>query len=238
MTAMIIVRIVVFAREPVPGRTKTRLIGALGAQTAAALADRFIRDALAKARRLGPKELIIAGSASENALRSSYFRALAREFDARLIDQGSGDLGVRMARSLKPLAKAGGAILFGTDTPSLPVRLLTHSTELLEDGHVVVSPALDGGYYLLGIRGNLPDIFTAIPWGSSRVLALTLRRLGRIGVRYSLGPWWYDVDRPEDLALLSAHLDCHRKSGGCMVLPLGAPHPCPRTAALLRRLGI
>jgi rSAM/selenodomain-associated transferase 1 len=235
---MLNVRIIVFAREPVPGRTKTRLIGALGTQTAAALADRFIRDALAKARRLAPKELIIAGSAGENALRNSYFRALAQEFDARVVDQGSGDLGARMARSLKPLAKADGAVLFGIDTPSLPMRLLARSAELLEDGRVVVSPALDGGYYLLGVRGNLPDIFTAIPWGSSRVLALTLARLRRIGAPYSMGPWWYDVDRPEDLALLSAHLDCRRKSGGCTAMPLGAPHPCPRTAALLRRLGI
>jgi rSAM/selenodomain-associated transferase 1 len=238
ITAMKELRIVVFAREPVPGQTKTRLIGALGAQTAAALADAFIRDALAKAGRLSPRELIIAGSDGQNALRSSYFRALAREFGARVIDQGPGNLGMRMQRSLKPLTKTGGAILFGTDTPSLPLRLLARSVELLEDGRVVVSPALDGGYYLLGIWGNVPDAFTGIPWGSSRVLALTLKRLRRIGVPYSLGPWWYDVDRPEDLALLSRHLDSRRRFGGCTAMPLGSPHPCPRTAALLRQLGI
>ncbi len=232
------VRIVVFAREPVPGQTKTRLIGALGARTAAALADAFIRDALAKAVRLSPRELIIAGSGGQNAPRSAYFRALAREFGARVIDQGSGNLGMRMQRSLKPLTRNGGAVLFGTDTPSLPLRLLARNVELLEDGPVVVSPALDGGYYLLGICGNVPDVFTGIPWGSSRVLALTLRRLRRIGVPYSLGPWWYDVDRSEDLVLLSRHLDSRRKFGGLRMMPLGSPHPCPRTAALLRRLRI
>ncbi len=123
------------------------------AQTAAALADAFIRDALAKARRLAPKELIIAESAGDNARRSSYFRALAREFDARLLDQGSGGLGERMARVLKPFAKHGGAILFGADIPSLPAELLARSAGLFENWPVVLGPAVDGGL-----------LFARLPW--------------------------------------------------------------------------
>src|SRR6266404_7887132 len=126
------VTVIVFAREPTPGNTKTRLIPAIGAENAAALADAFNRDAIAKAKRLAPAELVIAGSAPGGAQRSRYFRNLAREFGAWIFDQGTGDLGARMARALTPFPNAGGAMLLGSDTPSLPIRLLIKNADLLE----------------------------------------------------------------------------------------------------------
>src|SRR5713101_4548158 len=213
--------LIVFTREPVPGKTKTRLIPRLGARNAAALAHAFTLDALAKAQSLRVP-ILIAGSAPGGARRASYFRALA------------------------PLCDAG-AVLIGADTPSLPSRLLARNVALLRRTRVVLGPSLDGGYYLVGVRGPLPDIFRGIRWGSTQVFAETIRRLKRMRIPYALGPAWYDVDRWSDLMLLAAHLSRladsneRRISHGSPDRDRSTardPHPCPATAHLLARLGL
>src|SRR5260370_8672598 len=100
------------------------------AAAAAALSDAFIRDALAKAVAIRPSQIVIAASAPEGAGRSQYFRSLARRFDAELIDQGNGSLGKRMADALSPLSSPG-ALLIGTDTPSLPHSFLAPTPDPL-----------------------------------------------------------------------------------------------------------
>src|SRR5712692_5746330 len=196
--------IIVFTREPVPGSSKTRLAARIGARNAAALADAFTHDALAKVRELG-LPLVIAASATGALQDNHYFRSLARRFDAALIDQERGNLGVRMARVLSPYA-LGGALLVGTDTPSLPSSVLRRAATLIRHNHVVLGPSLDGGYYLVGIRGAVPDMFSGIRWGGSRVLQQSIARLLRVGIRPALAPAWYDVDRWSDLILLAEHL--------------------------------
>lgn len=218
--------LIVFCREPIPGRTKTRLIPRLGAEGAAKLAGAFIFDALAKCRALAPRQIVIAGSAPAGALRSAWMRRLARRFGADLVDQGAGSLGARMERALAPFS-SGTAALMGADTPTLPPRLLERSVALLRRNRVVISPSLDGGYYLVGVHRMMPDIFREIAWGRASVLDETLLRLRRQRVRYALGPGWYDVDRPSDVSLLARHLDL-----------MNGPVPCPATAAALRRLGL
>ncbi len=197
---------IVFAREPVAGAAKTRLIPYLGAATAAQLADAFIHDALAKAARLGGCRLVVAGSSPGRARASGYFSNLARRYGAELMDQGGGDLGQRMARVLRLYSQPPGAILFGTDTPSLPAAFLRQSMIALRDAPLIIAPALDGGYYLVGVRGPVPDIFRGIAWGGARVMEQTLRRVHGLGLRYRLGRWWYDVDRAADLEFLAADL--------------------------------
>jgi uncharacterized protein len=231
--------LIVFCREPLSGYTKTRLIPRIGADSAAALADAFIADALAKCRSISPEKLVIAASAPDGAERSAYFRRAARRFGAQLLDQGCGSLGARMARAIKPFC-AGGAILLGTDTPSLPPSLLARNVTLLDSAPVVLAPSLDGGYYLVGVRGPIPDIFSAIAWGRASVLGATIRRLRQSAIRYSLGPSWYDVDRWSDLLVLAAHLErMQSRSGANRPQRILAPqYPCPRTAMVLRRLGL
>jgi rSAM/selenodomain-associated transferase 1 len=228
--------VIVFAREPIAGRTKTRLIPAIGRDNAAALADAFNRDALAKAKKLAPAELVIAGSAPGGAKRSRYFKNLAHEFGAWIVEQGTGHLGARMAAAMRPFTNAGGAMLMGTDTPSLPVKLLMKSADLFEKNPLVIAPTLDGGYYLVAMRGKLPDIFKPMSWGGSDVLAKTLVRLREAGESYCLGPWWYDVDRPIDLHFLISHLKNRPSTFGGQAMALGSPHPCPATAAVLKRI--
>ncbi len=237
--------LIVFTREPVAGETKTRLIPRLSARNAAALAHAFTLDALTKAQNLRVP-IVIAGSAPGDARRASYFRTLARRFSAVLVDQGGGNLGERMARALAPLYDAG-AVLIGADTPSLPPKLLARNVALLRRTRVVLGPSLDGGYYLVGVRGPLPDIFRGIRWGSTQVFAETIRRLKRMRIPYALGPAWYDVDRWSDLMLLAAHLSRladsneRRISHGSPDRDRSTardPHPCPATAHLLARLGL
>jgi len=221
------VTVIVFAREPVPGAAKTRLAAKLGSRNTAALADAFIRDAVAKAESLR-MTLTIAGSAARGAENSNYFRALARRHQATILDQGQGTLGARMQRVIEPFADRG-AILLGTDTPSLPLAILRRSVTLLRRAPVVLGPSLDGGYYLIGVRGPVPDIFRGVRWGGTRVLAETVARLYRGEVRYALGPSWYDVDRWTDLLRLCVHLQR---------LDRRLPDPCPATRNVLARLGL
>jgi uncharacterized protein len=219
--------IIVFSREPVPGSSKTRLAARIGAHNAAALADAFTRDALAKVRELG-LPLVIAGSANGGLKNNRYFRLLARRFGANLIDQEAGNLGVRMVRVMTPFAP-GGVLLVGTDTPSLPGSALQRAACLIRHNQVVLGPSLDGGYYLVGIHGTVPDMFRNIRWGGSRVFQQTIARLVRLGIRSALAPTWFDVDRWGDLMLLAEQV---RR------LTERHAHPCPQTAKVLARLGL
>jgi uncharacterized protein len=223
--------LIVFCREPIAHQSKTRLIGAMTPTAAAALSDAFIRDALAKAVSLRPSRVVIAASALGGAERSKYFRRLARQFDAELVDQGNGSLGRRMARALEPFS-SNGALLIGTDTPSLPAALLRASLEALRRNRIVIAPSLDGGYYAVGVRGAMPPIFTAIRWGTGGVFDSTVQRLKRAGIPYALGPAWYDVDRWPDVLLLAAHLRLLARSRRTGV------SPCPATESVLIRLGL
>jgi uncharacterized protein len=218
--------LVVFCREPVAGQVKTRLARRIGDSAAAALADAFIRDTIDKARMIAPARLAIAASAPAGAARSAYFRRLARESGARLFDQGLGGLGARMARALTACGAATtGALLIGTDVPTLPSQILRVLMASLRKAPVVLAPSLDGGYYAIGVRGPMPPVF-----GGSGVLRETLARLGSAGIPYLAGPAWYDVDRWHDLAVLSAHL--------VILARRGTDNPCPATTRLLRRLGL
>lgn len=238
------VTLIVFCRAPLAGRAKTRLIPRLGAANAAELAGAFILDALARCRALAPAQIVIAAGAPRGAEDDDFLRRAAHRFGAEIIDQGSGSLGARMARALEQY-RSRGAVLFGTDTPSLPARLLARSVALLRRAPVVIAPSLDGGYYLVGVRGPLPQIFRAMTWGRSDVLSETVARLRRNRTRFALGPAWYDVDRWSDVVLLAAHLEWMKARGrlasgrarGGAQSP-STPIPCPATARVLQRLGL
>jgi rSAM/selenodomain-associated transferase 1 len=220
--------LIVFCREPIPGETKTRLIPKMGAANAAALADAFVCDALAKAAAIGPGRLVIAAGAPGDIRQSKYFVRIARRFHADLIDQGRGSLGARMKRAIEPYAP-DGVLLIGTDTPSLPLALLERSFSALRSSRIVLAPSLDGGYYAVGVRGQSPPIFSGIRWGRRTVLQETILRLKKARLGYRLGPAWYDVDRWSDVMLLAAHL---------RTFPRIASSACPATARFLRRLGV
>lgn len=194
--------IAVFARAPVAGRAKTRLIPSLGADGAAALQHFLVRRAVrtAVAARLGPVTLWCAPDCTHRA-----FVAIRRESDVELCAQRGGDLGVRMHDAFEALCRSGHALLIGSDCPAIGDLTLRDAAQALNEGDdAVLVPAEDGGYVLVGLRCAARSLFDAMPWGSDRVMAQTRERLRQAGLRWrELAPSW-DVDRPEDVDRLHA----------------------------------
>ncbi len=182
-------RLVLFTRFPEPGRAKTRLIPALGPQGAADLHRRLAERTLATLRAAGlPLEVRVTGAPP------AAFRAWLGQ-GTRVVRQGEGDLGARMARALRPAP----AILVGSDLPLLQPGHIAAAAAALAGGEVALGPAEDGGYYLVGLPAAAPFLFTGMAWSTDGVLAETCRRLEARRVAYRLLATLPDLDRPEDL---------------------------------------
>jgi len=193
-------RVLVFARAPIPGQVKTRLIPALGAGGAAALHRRLAEQQLERLcmDSVGPIELWVTPDTEH-----PFFADLARRWPIRRYPQQGDDLGARMQYAAEQgLTRADSVILVGTDCPGLDAVYLRAAAERLRSNDAVLGPALDGGYVLLGLRRVDPLLFTDIPWGTSAVAGLTRERLTRLGWRWSELAALADIDRPEDLAQL------------------------------------
>lgn len=181
--------IIVFARAPVLGQTKTRLIPRLGEWRAARLHRWMIARAVETARQVDTVEL--HGTRSH-----SFFRGLHVRF--RL--QRGRDLGARMHHAL--LRARRPALLIGSDCPALTARDLAQALRALRAGNdAVLAPAEDGGYVLVGLRRGV-RIFDGVDWGSSRVYEQTVQQLA--GRRWRALRTLWDVDRPADLERLTA----------------------------------
>jgi rSAM/selenodomain-associated transferase 1 len=188
------------AKAPVAGYAKTRLIPALGAAGAAALADRLLGAAIATATAagLGTVDLCCAPDRSHPA-----FAPHAASPGIVLSDQGEGDLGRRMGRAFdRHLAHGTPALMIGTDAPALDARMLQRAAAAFDDADAVFVPALDGGYALIGLRTGVPMPFRDIPWSTSAVMGLTRERLAQAGVRHVELPAIADIDEPADLVHL------------------------------------
>lgn len=189
--------ILVFAKSPVAGAAKTRLIPLLGAAGAAMLHSRLITRALATARAAAPDSLALwcAPDAAHPFLQSA-----AQQYDARLQVQHGADLGARMAHAFAATLQQGmHAICIGADCPALTVLHLREAAAALRAGHdAVFVPAEDGGYALIGLSRAVPELFAGISWGEAAVMAQTRERLREHGLRWHELETLWDVDRPED----------------------------------------
>ena len=197
-------RLIVFTRYPEPGVTKTRLIPVLGPQGAAELQRRMtehaVRHALAVPRRVTAAVEVRYAGGDEARMRQWLGRGIAYR------TQEGADLGERMASAFGAAFAAGvrSAALVGTDVPGVTAALLERALTELERAGLVLGPAADGGYYLIGLRRPAPHLFSAMPWGTASVLERTLERAGGLGLRASLLPVLDDVDGPADLARAGA----------------------------------
>lgn len=198
--------VAVFARAPVPGRAKTRLIPALGADGAAALQRQLIERTLATACTVPGARvtLWVAGD-----IDHPFIAATASRFGVAVAAQDGADLGERM--HLAFVATAAPLVLVGTDCPQLVAADLAAAAQALADHEVVIQPASDGGYVLIALRDPRPRLFTSIDWGGPRVLQQTRARVAELGLRCLLRPTLDDLDTAEDLqraldrGLLGAH---------------------------------
>ena len=185
---MISPRLSIFARLPVPGQVKTRLVPALGEEGAARLYARLLALTVEVARESGLDfELRVTGG------EVGAFQGLFGD-DVPVVDQGDGDLGARMARVEAP------ALLIGSDCPGITAPLLRAAAGALEDRRVVLGLANDGGYYLIGYREPVPFLFEDMEWSTPKVLPETLARLAARGHGPAILPELADIDTAEDLA--------------------------------------
>ncbi len=189
------VQVAVFAKAPVAGEVKTRLVPLLGEAAAAELHATLVRRALATAREagVGPVSLWCAPDAGH-----PFFAACAAESGAVLREQRGGHLGERMARAFERLLANGPALLVGSDCPSLGAADLRAAASSLATHDAVVQPAEDGGYVLVGLSRAVPGLFERIRWGEASVMVDTRSRLRSAGARWREMPLRWDVDRPED----------------------------------------
>jgi rSAM/selenodomain-associated transferase 1 len=197
----------VFARLPLPGQVKTRLAARTSAQWAARVAAAFLGDTLDRLGTMAGTRLLVF--TPEDA--GDHLASLAGDRFG-LEAQGPGDLGRRLAHFFGCHLEQGPVIVVGSDSPTLPVGFIEEAFARLDEADIVLGPATDGGYYLLGCRRLVPAQFTAIDWGGAQVLSQTVRRIpGEL--RLSLLPPWYDVDTLEDWHMLAGHLAALRRAG-------------------------
>jgi rSAM/selenodomain-associated transferase 1 len=184
----------VFARRPERGKVKTRLAAEVGDDAALEAYRQCLRAVSGLCAAVAPqgkgRGLLIFGTPDGCSVDlAAYFPRWSA-----FLDQGDGDLGARMARAFSRMAPA---VLIGTDSPDLPPENVERAFKDLETHDLVLGPAEDGGYVLIGMRNPLPQLFTDIPWSTAEVTKTTLDRAK--GLKVSLLPPWYDIDTRADL---------------------------------------
>jgi hypothetical protein len=195
--------LLVVAKQPFPGQTKTRLSPPLSSQQAAVLYECFLRDTLELMRCIpGVHNTIVYLPRSAE----DYFRALAP--DMNLMLQKGENLGERLDNLLTESLSNGAlkAVVMDSDSPTLPADYILHAFRSLDDADVVLGPTEDGGYYLIGMKKPHPRLMREIQMSTPQVLQDTLILAEKCGVKVSLLPSWYDVDTVEELLKIKVEL--------------------------------
>ncbi len=215
--------LVIVAKEPTPGRVKTRLGATLGHDRAAALYRAFSADTFRLIDQLPATSLAIAHWPPEAGV---HFQ---RELGARglIFAQEGADFGARLHHAFATAAAHGAEriVLIGTDSPSLPISIIEQAFARLDDQHIdgVIGPCSDGGWYLLGLRQPHAALFHDIAWSTEVVYQQTLERAAAAGLRLESLPTWYDIDTEADLARLHSDLAARPDASASHTLPLLTP---------------
>lgn len=217
--------IAVMAKQPVPGRVKTRLCPPLSHQEAADLYGAFLTDTLSLVAKAKAKGFIAYDPNGAKA----FFTALAPP-EMECIPQGPGDLGARLARVSERLFSSGfqKVLIIASDAPGIPPENLSLAFTRLDHADLVLGPCDDGGYYLIGTRFHAPALFAGIPWSTSRVLSRTLEQAEGEGMTVNLLSSCPDIDTMQDLRRLARELE----------RGAGRSPACPETRQVLAGIGL
>lgn len=206
-------RLLVLGRLPEPGRTKTRLIPALGPHGAAELYAAFLDDIVGWAPTSAPTELWVAPRPDAiERLRGRYPEVSVRA-------QPDGDLGDRLAAAFDDAFRDGidHVVAFGSDHPTLPPSYLERAFAALHGAHLVLGPTRDGGYYAVGLRRpcwpGARSLFEGAPWSTAGLLEWTRARAAELELCHAELPRWYDVDEPGDLDRLARDVSPESETG-------------------------
>lgn len=197
--------IIIFGRYPIPGKVKTRLIPFLGIERTTELYRRMTEHVVNVARnaRCMMNNIAITFNYS-GATEKDHIAWLGN--DLNYIMQKKGNLGTRMLYAFESVFKECDAsiILVGTDLPGLTLEIIYNSLQLLEDLDIVLGPATDGGYYLIGMNSLYPALFNSIDWGTKDVYEQTCRIIKHLKLRYANVEALGDIDCPDDLLLIKS----------------------------------
>lgn len=205
--------LVIFAKAPLAGQVKTRLVGALTAEQAVELYVCFLRDTFAVMEAVQEEReslsLVLCYTPAEEI---EAFEAADFEGGV-LLPQRGDDLGERLCNCLADLRELGfsSIVILGADSPTIPDEIVQEAFERLgESNEVIIGPATDGGFYLLGMNASqipvAPQLFERTEWGSAQVLTQLQTRAAQAGLSLSLLPEWYDIDTPEELTKLQQQI--------------------------------
>lgn len=182
------------AKAPLPGQAKTRLIPCLGAEGAAEAHAAMVRHCVATGcEALGAENVTLWTSLDHH---HPLFLELQAQHGIALAAQQQGDVGMRVRHALN--STDGPAMVMGTDCPSITSAMLKRCRAALSTFAVVILPAEDGGYGLIGSHQDYPSLFEDIPWGTEQVLSVTQARLAVLGLEAAYPDTMWDIDRPED----------------------------------------
>jgi uncharacterized protein len=208
--------LVIFAKAPIPGEVKTRLCPPLTPDEAATLHGSFVLDMLERSKTAVtklklPLDRYLACMPSSTHV---FFKIMEERQGVTLIDQVGNDLGARMQHTVETMfeKRYQRVLIVGTDVPSLPLDHYKQALAMIEANDLVLGPALDGGYYLIGLKRTIPELFIGIPWSTERVLGMTQEKAATLGLKTALLPPWRDVDTIVDLQALieSSALDAKK----------------------------
>lgn len=193
--------LIIFTRYPEPGKTKTRMIPALGDLGAANLQKQMTEYTVSQVKEL-QKTVDVS---CEVRFAGGNLQLMQDWLGVDLVyqPQGEGDLGDRMVRSFSDAFQSGSeqVIIIGTDCPGVNSQLLAKAFEQVCSYNLVLGPAIDGGYYLIGLRQPIPDLFANIDWGTPQVLQQTVSIAEKLNLSKIYLPALSDVDYPEDLPI-------------------------------------
>lgn len=191
--------LIIFAKEPKKGAVKTRLLEAFSEEKCLLLYKEFLRNTVDLARNIKCSQRIIAyDSGNQMPL---FLKKIAGEFE--FYQQEGSDLGEKMFNAFKSFsAKNIKTVIIGSDSPYLPRVYLNKAFDELDKNDLVLGPAYDGGYYLIGLKRPCKKIFQNIKWSSRGVFKATLKKAKRLKKRAAVLDFWYDIDTPEDLKYL------------------------------------
>ena len=196
--------LVVMAKEPIVGSTKTRLCPPLSMEQAAHLYEALLLDTLDLCSQLEGIDLAIAVTPPES---TDYFHRIKPQ-NALILPVACEDIGACLKVVLGELLKEGypKILALNSDGPTLPAENIYKAIDLLEESELVFGPGEDGGYYLIGVTKLHETIFNNIDWSTSKVLAQSLAQAKAANLRHRLLPHWYDVDTAEDLHRLEEEI--------------------------------
>jgi uncharacterized protein len=201
--------LILFARDPILGKVKTRLSPFLEEDVILKLYTCFLQDSLYSIRQVKNVDRFIGITPSN---KSGFFTGMLGS-DIRMFVQEGENLGDKMRWAIQDRFTEGyeRVVIIGSDSPSLPASYIYRAVG--SDKDMVLGPSTDGGYYLIGMRGKVVEIFKDVNWGAETVLQETCEHLVQNGASLELLPVWYDVDTPEDLKFFKTHLNLIEKSG-------------------------